>query len=168
MSDELVEIGYVIKTHGVKGHLRIAFNENIKELSVSEALYFLVKGVQIPFFIQEIEYFKDGDATIKLEEFSNKEEAEFYTKKKIFGPTDYLTYKETEEEIPYLDYKVIDEMIGELGIVKGYHNMGDYELAEIDFNGRDLMIPLHDDIILEKDDQNKIIHVRLPDGLVDL
>ena len=72
MSNELVQIGYVIKTHGVQGHLRIAFDENIKELSEQEALYFLVKGNQIPFFIKTISYFKNGDALVLLEEITNK------------------------------------------------------------------------------------------------
>ena len=89
MGDELTEIGFVIKTHGVKGQLRIAFNENIKELSVSEALYFLVKGVKMPYFIQQIEYFKDGDALVQVEELTNKEDAEYFTKKPVFGNKSY-------------------------------------------------------------------------------
>ena len=73
MQESLVEIGYVIRTHGVKGHLRIAFDDYCKELSVSEALYFLVKGAYLPHFIAEISYFDNGDALVLLEEIQVRE-----------------------------------------------------------------------------------------------
>ena len=119
MGDELTEIGFVIKTHGVKGQLRIAFNENIKELSVSEALYFLVKGVKMPYFIQQIEYFKDGDALVQVEEITNKEDAEYFTKKPVFGSKTYQLSEDEEEVTPFLGYQVVDEIAGEIGGVIG-------------------------------------------------
>lgn len=168
MDDELVEIGFVIKTHGVKGQLRIAFNENIKELSVSEALYFLVKGVKMPYFIQQIEYFKDGDALVQVEEITNKEDAEYFTKKPVFGNRSYLLSEEEEEVTPFLGYQVVDEIAGEIGNVIGYSDMGDYELIEVNFNGKDIMIPIHEDIIISIDEEKNTLYLRIPDGLLDL
>lgn len=168
MGDELTEIGFVIKTHGVKGQLRITFNENIKELSVSEALYFLVKGVKMPYFIQQIEYFKDGDALVQLEELNNKEDAEYFTKKPVFGSKDYQLEEDEEEVTPFLGYQVMDEIAGEIGTVIGYSDMGDYELIEVNFNGKDIMIPIHEDIIISIDEEKNILYLRIPDGLLDL
>ncbi len=168
MGDELTEIGFVIKTHGVKGQLRITFNENIKELSVSEALYFLVKGVKMPYFIQQIEYFKDGDALVQVEELNNKEDAEYFTKKPVFGSKDYQLEEDEEEVTPFLGYQVMDEIAGEIGTVIGYSDMGDYELIEVNFNGKDIMIPIHEDIIISIDEEKNILYLRIPDGLLDL
>ena len=168
MSDELIEIGYVIRTHGVKGHLRIAFNENIKELSAQEALYFLVKGVMLPFFIEETETLKDGTVIIKLEEFHSMEEASLYTKRPVYGPSSYAV--EVEEEVlpDYQNYLVIDEQMGELGKVGGVIDMGEYDLVEINYRGREIMIPLHDESVIAIDDEEHVIHVKLPEGMLDI
>ncbi len=168
MADELIEIGYVVRTHGVKGHVRISFNDHIKELSVSEALYFLVRGAMLPFFIEELEYLKDGTVIVKLEELHSMEEAGLYTKRPIYGPPEYLLPAEEEEEPALLDYLVVDERLGELGKVCGMIDMGEYALIEIIYQDRALMIPLHQDSLLGVDDAAKTIRVRLPEGLLNL
>lgn len=166
MGNELVSIGYVIKTHGVRGHLRIAFAENIKELSETEALYFLVKGSQVPFFIKEITYFKNGDALVLLEDINAMEEAGRFTKKELYGPEDYIETEEEDEEDPWVGFEITDETIGLLGNVTGSIDMGEYFLLELLFNGKPIMIPLHDDMIIELDEANKKITTRLPEGLI--
>jgi 16S rRNA processing protein RimM len=168
VSNELAPIGYVIKTHGVKGHLRIAFSENIKELSEQEALYFLVKGNKIPFFIKEITYFKNGDALVLLEDIVNKEEADRYTKKDVFGPETYIEDTNESDEDPWVDFMVADEQFGELGLVTGSIDMGEYWLLEINFKGKQIMIPLHDEMIVDLNEETKHIVTRLPDGLIEL
>ena len=150
MSNELVQIGYVIKTHGVQGHLRIAFDENIKELSEQEALYFLVKGNQIPFFIKTISYFKNGDALVLLEEITNKEDAERFTKKAVSGPDSYVEEEEEEFEDPWVDFIV------------------EYVLLEIDYLGKTIMIPVHDEVIVALDESKKELITRLPAGILDI
>ena len=168
MSNELVQIGYVIKTHGVQGHLRIAFDENIKELSEQEALYFLVKGNQIPFFIKTFSYFKNGDALVLLEEITNKEDAERFTKKAVSGPDSYVEEEEEEFEDPWVDFIVTDEVIGLLGKVNGSIDMVEYVLLEIDYLGKTIMIPVHDEVIVALDESKKELITRLPAGILDI
>ena len=168
MGDELVSIGYVIKTHGVKGHLRIAFHENCKELSISEALYFLVRGNMVPHFIKEIEYLKNDSTLILFEDFASKEEADRYTKREIYGPSGLLSPAVEELLNDWMNYLVVDEHAGDIGTVSGIIDMGEYDLIEVMYQGHELMIPLHEDTILSIDDTEKVIHVLLPDGLLDL
>lgn len=168
MANELVEIGYVIKTHGVQGHLRIAFSENIKELSAQEALYFFIKGNQIPYFIADITYFKNGDALVLLEELSNKEEADRFTKKPVFGPETYIDSEEEEDNDQWIGFVVTDVNYGLLGPVTGSIDMGEYFLLEINFREKQLMIPLHDDMIVLLDEDKRTIETRLPKGLIEL
>jgi len=160
------EIGYVIKTHGVRGFLRIAFKENCKELSKAEALYFLMKGAHLPFFIEDIEYAGDGYAFVKLEDLHNREEAEAFVRRPVFGPEEYLEAPEADEDNFLQGYMIVDVDAGEIGRVEYMQDMGAYYLLTILAEGRELLIPLHDDLIVEQNDAEKKIYMALPDGLL--
>jgi len=168
VESELVSIGYVIKTHGVRGQLRIAFAENIKELSETEALYFLVKGSQVPFFIKEITYFKNGDALVLLEDVNNMEDAGRFTKKELYGPEGYIAEEAYEDEDPWVGFVITDEKLGLLGTVTGSIDMGEYFLLELLFNEKPIIIPLHDVMIINLDEENKQIITHLPEGLINI
>ncbi len=168
-SDELVEIGYVIKTHGVKGFLRISFHENIIKLNVSDALFFMVKGNKIPFFIKGIEYLDNGNAFVLLEEINTKEHAERFTKKPVWGKAALFGRQDDEEQIltNYMNYKVVHEE-GEIGTVSNFYEMQEYDIIEVDMRGKLIMIPVHDETIISVDDNNKILKLKLPEGLLDV
>jgi 16S rRNA processing protein RimM len=170
VQNELVEIGYVIRTHGVKGHLRIAFDEYCKELSVSEALYFLIKGAYMPYFIREITWFDNGDALVLLEELNNREEADLHTKRAIYGPAEYLAEPEDEDESDesYVGYHVIDSTMGAIGEVMQAMDMGSYLLLTVEHAGREVLIPLHPNLIKKVDDQKLQLYTELPQGLLEL
>lgn len=167
MQESLVEIGYVIRTHGVKGHLRIAFDEYCKELSVSEALYFLVKGAYLPHFIADISYFDNGDALVLLEEIQIREEADLLTKKPVFGPAAWIEEPE-EEEVTFVGFDIQDEQFGWLGPVVAEADMGSYLLVTVTYQQRELLIPLHEQLISTVDPDKKLIITRLPQGLIEL
>lgn len=167
MQESLVEIGYVIRTHGVKGHLRIAFDEYCKELSVSEALYFLVKGAYLPHFIAEISYFDNGDALVLLEEVQVREEADLLTKKPVFGPSGWIEEPEEEEE-SFVGFTIQDVQFGLLGPVVAEVDMGSYLLVTVAYQNRELLIPLHEQLISAVDEEKLVIITSLPDGLIEL
>ncbi len=166
---ELIEIGYVVKTHGVKGQLKITFKENIKELSKPEALFVLVKGEKIPFFIYEIEYISDTEALVLLEDVNSIEQAAKIANKVVWGKSELLIESQDESLIiDYTGYHVTDEQYGDLGKVVAFYEMSDYDLLEVIYQDRELMIPFHDNTIIEIDEEKKIILMRLPDGILEI
>lgn len=168
VQSELVEIGYVIRTHGVKGHIRIAFDENCKELSTSEALYFFVKGVYMPHFIKEMETFQNGDVLVLLEEVANREDAELFARKPVFGPADWLDEDEPDAIEQFVGFTIQDEQQGIIGPVIAATDMGEYILITVEYNSTEKLIPLHPDLILDVDPDKEIIKTRLPEGLLQL
>ncbi|MFN3939820.1 MAG: ribosome maturation factor RimM, partial [Chitinophagales bacterium] len=164
----LTEIGYVVRTHGVKGHLRIAFNENIKALSTSEALFFLIQEKYVPYFIEEIDYLQDGNALVLLEELHAKEVAGKLARHKIYGPAGYILEENPVVELPYLGYTIIDLHAGLLGEITGVTDMAEYFLVQINQDGKELLIALHSDIITKMDTTKKILHIQAPEGFLDM
>lgn len=165
---ELVEIGYVVKTHGVKGHLKIIFNENIKELSTGEALFFLVKGEKIPYFIGKIEYIKDAEAIVLLDEISSPEEAERLSKKPVWGKKELVEFEvEDEDTFDLNDFIIMDEHMGEIGKVMNWYEMNEYILLETIYQGKEILIPFHDETVIDLNEEEKIIYMKVPDGLLE-
>lgn len=166
---ELVEIGYVVKKHGVKGQLKIAFNENLKELSKGEALFFWIRGENIPYFINSIEYISHTDALVFLEEIDSPETAGRLAKKTVRGNAEWLLTDPDEPEIFDLTgYKIIDAGMGEIGKVAAWYEMNEYILLEMDYLGKEILIPFHDETVIELNDEERTIHMKIPDGLLEI
>lgn len=166
---ELVEIGYVVKTHGVKGQLKISFNENVKELSAGEALFFLIRGEQIPFFIREIEYISNIEALVHLEDIDSIDSAGRFAKKPVSGKADLVETENMEADtFDLTGFRIIDIQMGEVGKVANWYEMNEYILLEMDYLGKEILIPFHEETIIELDEVGKVIHMKIPDGLLEI
>lgn len=164
----LIEIGYVLRTHGVKGALRIAFLENIRALSKSEALFFLHRDDYVPFFIAEIEYADFGGAIVELDEIQTREKAADLVKQKVWGLPEYRIHKEETPDQGFLDFIVIDSDLGTLGAIRNITSMGAYDLVTVQQDARDFLLALHPDMIRQVDEKRKILYIQAPEGILDI
>lgn len=169
-TEKLIEVGYAVRTHGVKGQIKISFSENLKELSQKDALFLLLKENKIPFFISSVEYINDTDVFIVFEGIESKEDAELFTKKPVWALKDYITAEKTgiKSEQAFFGYKVQDKNTGEIGKVINVFDAQEYNLAEVEHKGKNILIPLHKNILIQTDKKKKILYVDLPEGLTDL
>lgn len=166
-SGELAEVGYVVRTHGVKGHLRINFQDNVKELSVSEALFLLHKGNKTPFFIKEIEYLQENEAFILFEEIHSKEDAQLFTKKPVYASKGIIS-PDAENEITFEGFIVKNQYDNEIGTVVATIHVHDYDLLEVAVNKKNILLPFHTDVIISIDEIHKVISLYIADGLLEL
>lgn len=168
MTKDPVEIGFVFRTHGVRGHLKIHLDETIQELAPGQALFLLKAGRQIPYFIKEIEYLDTDSILVLFEEIQSKEEASLFMKKPVLADPSIIIEQEAEEAFTYEGYTVFDEQGKKIGAISAVHEMEQYELAEVDYNGKIVLIPLPEAFILATDDAEKTLQLRLPEGLLEL
>ena len=169
--DDCFELGYIVKTHGVKGQVVALFDvdypEDYEEL---ESVFLLMAGKLVPFFIERIEPQAGAKFIIKFEDLNTIAEAE-----KLKSTTLYLPLS----ELPELDddqfyfhetvgYQVIDENLGELGTVKEFYEMPNQDLMAMEYQGHEILIPVADDIVLKTDKVARKIFVKLPDGLMEV
>ena len=57
---------------------------------------------------------------------------------------------------------------GMLGLVKEVFEAGHQDLIGMEYKGKEVLIPINDDVILNVDRDNALIKVSLPDGLLEL
>ena len=65
-------------------------------------------------------------------------------------------------------FLVVDEEKGELGNVQEIIEYPTQSLIQIVINGKEVLIPIHDDIIQDVDRAGKKILIKAPVGLIDM
>ena len=78
----------------------------------------------------------------------------------------------TLEETQFYFHEVIGFSVIEknhlLGTIQTIYDQGAQALFEIQTEQKKVLIPIHDDFIVQVDRKNKSIEVQLPEGLLDL
>lgn len=173
---EIIEIGKIGKSHGVKGSV-YCYLDNMTCLGQDfpPYLFILKEAETLPFFVEEVDEIEDDIYIVKFDEIKNKEEASAQlTNAKIFiKKEDLATYfvslnilNETDDS-EYLGYTIYDQNQNKAGQIVDIFDVNGSIVAKID-SKNEIFIPIHSDLILNKDSDNKILIVEIADGLLDL
>lgn len=169
--DKCFQLGYVSKVHGLHGEviavLDVDFADDYEDL---EHVFVEQKSRLTPFFIEHFVLQPNNRALVKFEEFDNKDKADTLVGAAIYLPLDML--KDLEEEQYYfhelIGFEVWDEVSGNIGIVKLIYDLETQDLLGVDMNGKEVLVPIQDQIILKVDKAAKKVFCRLPEGLIDI
>ena len=164
-------LGHITRTHGTRGEviffLDVDYPEDYDEL---ESVFIEIKGDLIPYFIENINIQKDNKAIVKLEDINTIEAAKPLINCALYLPDDNL--EELEESQFYyheiIGFIVIDQNLGKLGTVKAVYNAETQDLIAMEYEGREVLIPTNDAIVLQVNRLDKALLVNLPEGLLDI
>jgi 16S rRNA processing protein RimM len=65
-------------------------------------------------------------------------------------------------------FKIKDKKVGELGFIKYVNDKSPQHLFVVDYNKKEILIPINDDLIENIDRKEKLINMNLPSGLIEL
>jgi 16S rRNA processing protein RimM len=161
-------IGYISKTHGLKGEVTTVITEPI-ELDSVESVFIELKGSLVPYFIQSVS--DRGDkAFIKFDDVNTAEQAAALKGSALWlSKTVRPSLKRGEfynDEV--VGFMVEDATEGKLGLLKQVIQSGPSRLLEIDYNGKDVLIPINGPFIKSVNKSKKLIKVSLPDGFLSI
>ncbi len=162
-----IRIGYTGKPHGLDGEIKILLDEDyyIEDIVENGMFFILEKGQYLPYFIENI---RGGHLITKIEDMETKEDVSKIAKKPIFLKEEDLIPREIEEEETLVGYTIHDVNLGEIGEIEHIEELPQQEMAILERNGKDILIPLNDSFILRLDEEKKTILMELPEGLLDL
>ena len=162
---QLSHIGYFSKTHGIKGLLVLKesipfFVEQVKVLFIDK------EGSMAPYFIKEI---KQGNQNyiVSLEEVDSIEKGRALVGKKVSVDSSLIN-TEKEDEFSWLGYNLIDKNFGSLGLIEEVTTNGQQVLVRLNYQGKEILLPLIEDFIERVDDMQKKIFFNAPNGLIEL
>lgn len=161
----LVNIGYISKAHGLKGHcvLKIKDEYFIDEENIN-AVFIDINGSSAPYFVEELSW-NNTAYLLKLEGIDSVE-----TAKKLIGKACSVNEDLVEEndDNQLVGYTVIDHVHGNLGPVEEVIDNKNSVLLRVTFKGKEVLLPLVDDLITEIDDEGQTISYQAPEGLIEM
>jgi 16S rRNA processing protein RimM len=167
--EELILLGLVLKTHGIDGQMVIRLDLlPEEELENNEPVFIEIDGIPVPFFIRGFRYLTDDGAIIHLDEVNSSEEASAFVNCRVFIHKSVVAAKTGNEYDALEGFRIIDENHGDAGVLLSLEESTENMLIIADFNGREVLIPFHENIIRSIDYDNRIIHISAPEGLLDL
>lgn len=163
-------LGKITKKHGFKGNLILHLETDEPELYKNMESVFIEKnGMLIPFFFESIGPHSKNKLLVKFEDVS-AEEAEKLVNHSLYLPLEMLP-ELNETDFYYheiIDYRVFDDKKGEIGKIKRVNDSGVQAIFEIEFEGKEILIPVVDEWILEVNRIEKFIKIKTPEGLIEL
>ncbi|MCB0518974.1 MAG: 16S rRNA processing protein RimM [Lewinellaceae bacterium] len=172
MKDQLVAIGFTKKTHGAGGEVKVVVKEEyLEDFLEADVVFIPLQGKPAPFFLEHVR--EAGDLLAKFEEIDSPSAAASITSKELFLREQDLHhfFEIPAEELHFSvlkGYELVDEEKGSIGQILDIVELPQQELAQVVAGGKEVLIPLHDDLIVKIDRKQKKITLRLPEGLLDL
>ncbi len=162
------EIGYISKTHGLKGHVILRLNELVRiDEETIKSVFLELTGSQVPYFIEECRPNNTG-YILKLETIDSVDTSKKLIGKKAFALTDFIL-EEEESLNEFIGYSIVDEALGDIGIITEVDEKTDNVIIKVQHtSGKEIILPFNDDLIIEIDDDEKTISFNAPEGLIDM
>jgi 16S rRNA processing protein RimM len=164
-------LGKIVKKYSFKGELLAKLDTDEPAIYENlDAIFIDLNSTLIPFFIEKSQLHKSDLLRLKFDDINNEEDAEALLKSDLYLPLELLPKLEGNKFYFHevINFKLIDENFGLVGVVKGVNDTTAQALFEVDRDGIEILIPLNDDFIKKIDRTNKSITVNTPKGLIEL
>lgn len=172
MSDSLLSVGKIVNTHGIRGELKVLASTDFPDVRFAEGSKLMFVDPQtnrsVEATVQNARPVK-GTYVLKFHEFGNINEVESYK------GWDLKVSREATIELPENEYyfheiigcKVVAEDGEMLGEIKEILRPGANDVWVVKMqDGKELLLPVIDDVVLDVDIAAKQVKVHLMEGLL--
>ncbi|MEM9982920.1 MAG: ribosome maturation factor RimM [Bacteroidota bacterium] len=173
--EDCFELGYITKTHGLKGELSFYLDVDYPDAYQDlEAVLIGTPQGLIPFEIEKVNLLpnKKKVALVKLQEINHIDEAAELVGATLYLPLDTLPALEGNSFYFHevINYQVLDEQAQLIGTVQNVYDFEANSLLSVAHptSEQEILIPISDESILKVDRAQQQLVVRLPDGLLEI
>ena len=162
-------LGRVTKPWGVKGQMALFLDvDSPEDYSELDSAFIEIKGKLVPYFFQ-IDQMTGNRAVVTFEDLT-PEQAAALSGHEMYLPLDMLP-KLTGNQFYFhevVGFKVIDSVYGDIGTIEQIIEYPAQPLFQIMKNGKEVLIPVIDQVIDRVDRELKTIFITAPNGLIEL
>lgn len=167
-----VKVGYVHKPHGINGEVVIRFQEEYYEtLEEYPTILMEIDNLLVPFFIAEDGLrFKSSESVItQLDWIDSDKKAKELCGYSVY--VDRMDVIELEDEMsPHalVGFLLVGEDTGPVGPITEVHDYAGNLLLTVDYQGKEVLVPLNEELIVNIDEEKQEIELRIAEGLLNL
>lgn len=164
-------LGKIAKKFSFKGEVLLYLDTDEPELYENmESVFVEFNKNLVPFFIESSSIHKNDFLKVKFEDIDSEAEADQILGCEIYLPLTMLPKLEDNQFYFHevIGFTVEDQRLGTIGEIVSINDTTAQPLFEILFNGKEILIPMIDDFILEVNRKDQKILLNTPVGLVDL
>lgn len=157
-------IAQILKSNGTDGEVLISFlGADPEEINPREPVYVEFDGLPVPFFFESFTLRGTNRALVRLTGVRNLTDAD-----ELAGRAIYIEGEEEAEEADIIGWTVIDGKSGlAVGTVRDYEDIpGNLCIWVATPAGNELLLPLHDDLILDLNEDTETLTLSIPEGLL--
>lgn len=169
--DNCFYLGRIIKKYSFKGEVLVKLDTDQPELYEHlDAIFVDLRNNLVPFFIEHSQLHKSELLRIKFEDVDNEADAEAILKSDLYLPLNLLPKLEGNKFYYHevIGFTVKDKNYGDVGVITSINDSTAQALFEIQNKGKEVLIPMNDEFILNVDRETKTILVETPEGLINL
>jgi 16S rRNA processing protein RimM len=167
--DDCFQLGVITKTHGTKGDVQVWIDSDdpghYKNL---ESVLLLINNELVPFFLEQ--WSLNGKKAIaRFDEVRSLDAAEKLAGTEVYLPESSLP-ELTDGQYFFHDLVGLEAVEDDkvLGIISNILNFPGHDVLTIDCQGKEVLVPISDDIIKSVDLKAKSVTLQLPPGLLDI
>ena len=170
MNNDYINIGKIAGVHGLNGEVVIKHALGKKTTFKQGDVIFIeqVKGSYLPHFVTTAKAKTTEETILQFDDTDSREKALKFVKKPVWlTEEDFAKYAAKSSSIALLGFTLFNE--GEkLGVIDEIIEQTHQVLLTIKINGKEALIPLHEETLDNIDRKKKEVHVTLPDGLLEI
>ena len=150
----------VLKSWGTEGQVILNLFDDPGTFDSEKPVFISFDGLPVPFFIESAEE-KGNRVLVKFEDVDTLEDAEELVGREV--STGEPADSDNEDRI--IGMTVKDKSGKKIGPVVDFNDFGGNMCVTVDYDGREIMLPLHEDLIVSV--RGKVLTLEIPDGLLD-
>ncbi len=168
---EITSIGKIGKAIGLHGQIKILLDVFEPE-AIQEAEVVFVKTPQghwAPYFV-EFWNIDGRGLLLQLEGINDRETARLLTGAELGLRAEDLPEASPQEDhsYPFVGFQIVDQQAGPIGAIQAIIELPQQFLAEVNYQGKEILIPLHEELIVAVNEQQQLLQMDLPEGLLEL
>lgn len=169
---DLTQVGVLGRKHGTRGEVRVMLSQNIidAEDDIPDCLFIEIDGLPVPYFVSEWKERGIDALVIKFDDIDSDREVSSLTGCKVYAQTSDLEAAGIVDSTQKLrGYKLINEHREPIGVVDYIDDLGTHQLIYITTaQQREVIVPFHEDLILDLDEEKHMLQMTIPEGLLTL
>lgn len=165
MESEYIKIATLGKSFGTDGTIRIkVFPEFHDEAKKQDFIFIETDNYHVPYRV--IKWTK-SDQYILFDDINDQFQADKLQGKKCYLPLNIVSHLIENESLPFVGFSLYSD--GKLvGKIEHVEEMTDQLLATVIINEGEILIPIHESLILDVNPEKQELYMQLPEGLLDL